>query len=224
MKRVSSYAFVLLLIMMISCNKDDDSEIENQPTVPDNSYIPLQQGNYWIYEHYKIDTAGNETLMDVYDSLFISGSTIIQSNTYFIFEGTWMSGTEVTDTVYQLRDSLGYFVDPAGWIHFSTDNFTDILATLTYEINGDTLYESWYKMETDPAQVSVGAGTFATVNYKGTILTHNPSPGVEDYRYKDRLYSENVGQVLDTYFYLGSPIRFERRLKTYYVDENSNNQ
>ena len=222
MKRVKILGIAVLILTLASCNKNDDNNSDNTQLVPwDAGYIPFYPGNYWVYEQYKIDTLGNETLLNTYDSVVITGTTNINGIPYLVFEGIWMSGPDLVDTVYMLRDSLGYYVDPSGWIYFSDENFTDTLASSTLIINGDTLYESWYKMESEPQIVSVPAGTFDVLNYRGTIHTINPNPHVADIRYKDKLYSKNVGQVLDTYFYLGSPDRFERRLKHYFVDQRS---
>lgn len=223
MKRVLLLFAVATFLVLASCSKNDNESGGSQPTDPDYGYIPFYPGNYWIYEHFKIDSLGNETLQDVYDSVVITGTTTINSLSYYVFQGTFMSGVNDLDTVMILRDSAGYYVDPSGNIHMADNNFTDTLSYTAFTNNntGDTLYQSWYKMEEEPGQATVEAGVFETVNYMGTILTHNPAPGVDSIRYKDQLYSRNSGQVLDTYFYLGAPLLFERRLIKYYVDENS---
>ncbi len=222
MKRVNVFIITVLILILASCSKNENNNSNTSLVIPDAGYIPFYPGNYWVYEHYKIDSLGNETFLETYDSVAITGTEMVNGIPYLVFEGTWMSGLELMDTVYLLRDSLGYYVDPSGWIHCTDQNFTDTLETFAMVVsNNDTLYEVWYKMLSEPQIISVPAGEFEALNYQGTIYTHNPNQGVPDIRYKDRYYSNNVGLVLDTYFYLGSPYKMERRLKHYYVDKGS---
>lgn len=220
MKKVKILVILVLALMAGSCSKDNNNN--NTSIVPaDFGYIPFYPGNYWVYEQYKIDTLGNETLLDTYDSVAITGTKNVAGITYLVFEGTWPMGQNNSDTVLLLADSIGYYVDPTGWIHFSESNFVDTLASSTYVVNGDTLYESCYKMQNGPQSVTVPAGTFYVLTYLGTIHISNPAPYVPEVRYKDKLYARNVGLVRDTYYYLSSPDRYERRLKKYYVDRRS---
>lgn len=222
MKRVNFLMIAALILVFFSCSENDDDMGSTQLVALDAGYIPFYPGNYWVYEQYRIDTLGNETILDTYDSVFISRIEVVNGIQYFVFEGTWMSSPDSIDNLFALRDSAGYFVDPSGTIYFTDQNFTDTLETFTFVIsNGDTLYESWYKMESEPQTISVPAGEFEALNYHGTIHTIYPNPQVPAIRYKDKLYSKNVGLVLDNYFYLGSPNRFERRLKHYYIDQQS---
>lgn len=222
MKRVNFLMIVALMFAFFSCSEKDDDTGSTQLVTPEAGYIPFYPGNYWVYDQYKIDTLGNETLLNTYDSVFISGIEVVNGIQYFVFESTWMSGPDLTDTLYLLRDSAGYYVDPTGWIHFTDQNFTDTLETYSMVTpNGDTLYDSWYKMLEEPQIISVPAGEFEALNYQGTIYTHVPSQGVPYTRYKDRYFTNDIGIVFDTYFYLGSPLRMERRLKHYYIDQQS---
>ena len=209
-------------LVLFSCDRTDDNP--SSPSVSWGAgYIPVYPGNYWIYEHYRIDTLGNEILQNDYDSIVVTGTTLQGGKSYIVFEGNWMSGSSGLDTVLMLRDSSGYYVDPGGRIHFSYVNFDDTLHTYLGLNNntGDTLYDSWYKMEQEPQWVVVPAGTYEALSCRGTILTYHPNFGVPPLRYTDEMYSKNVGMVLDTYYYLGSPVRFERRLKRYQVSDLS---
>lgn len=223
MKRVLLLITLASAIVFASCSKKDNGSDNIEIVDPDYGYIPFYPGNYWVYEQFSIDTLGNETLLNEYDSVVITGTATVNSKSYIVFEGTFLSGPNEVDTILLLRDSSGYYVDPSGNIHMANNNFTDTLSFYTFTNNntGDTLYQSWYTLEKEPSEISVGAGVFPTINFRGSILTFNPNPGVDDIRYKNRLYSHNVGLVLDTYFFLGSPKRFERRLARYHVDKNS---
>lgn len=222
MKKVKLFVVAAAILTLFSCDKNsDDPSMSSGPWGA--GYIPVYPGNYWIYGHYHIDTLGNETLSNVYDSVVITGTASVGGHSYIVFMGTWMSGIDVVDTVMMIRDSLGYYVDPLGKIHFSYINFSDTLHTLVSLNNhtGDTLCELSYKMEKDPKWVTVPAGTFESLNYLGTVYTNDPNPNVPVYRYMDELYSKGTGLVLKTYYYLGSPLRFERRLVRYHVSDQS---
>ncbi len=223
MKRVQILIIAALFITFASCSKDDDKNGDTILTAPEAGYIPFYPGNYWVYEQYRIDTLGNETLLNHYDSIVITGTTVIDGKSYYVFEGTWMSGSLAMDTLNMLRDSSGYYLSPSGNVNFTDQNFTDTLHTYTVVNNhtGDTLFQAWYKMESQPQMITVPSGEFEALNYLGTIYTHNPNQGVQEIRYTDRYFTKNVGMIFDTYYYIGSPNRMERRLKHYYVNENS---
>jgi hypothetical protein len=206
-------------LTILSCNRSDDET--TTPAGPwGANYLPAYPGNYWVYGHYRIDTLGNETLQNTYDSLAVTGKASIDGQHYIVFEGTWMSGPDPMDTVMLLRDSAGCYVDPDGVIHFSYMNFTDTLHTHYGVFNaGDTLFAVWKKMENEPQWVKVDAGSFEALNYKETVFTYEPNTGVPAFRHENTLFSKHVGMILDTYHYLGSPVRFERRLLRYHVSD-----
>ena len=206
----------LVIILFTSCEKDDSPTINY--SAEETDYLPLGIGNYWIYKHYDIDSLGNETERDIIDSVIINRDTIINNNQYFILEGTNypFSGSAwgVKDI---LRDSSGYIVDEKGQIRFSVDNFSDTLDSKVGVFNDDTLYTLTYQMEIVTNPVTIPAGEFEVLNFKGTITTPQQIPGTKNPRFLDNLYSNNVGKVLETYFYLHSPIISEKRLIRYHI-------
>jgi hypothetical protein len=48
------------LAILTSCQKNDENPLQKKSV-----YLPLEIGNYWVYEHYKIDTLGNETKLSL---------------------------------------------------------------------------------------------------------------------------------------------------------------
>ena len=93
-----------------------------------------------------------------------------ESSWYYVFEGTnypWSGGQ--WKVINMLRDSSGYLVDVHGIIRFAPDNFTEVLASKTEIHSGDTLYTLTYKMEAVHDEVTVPAGKFRVLNYKGTV-------------------------------------------------------
>jgi hypothetical protein len=65
--------------------------------------------------------------------------------------------------------------------------------------------------------ITVPAGTFEVLNYKGTVVTSMNTPGVKYPRYLNCYYAEGVGKILYTYFYVLSPNIYEKRLLRYYI-------
>jgi len=206
----------IAIAILTSCQKEDDS---GESRI---NYTPLEIGNYWIYQHYSIDSIGNETETTMIDSVVITKDTIINGNKYFILEGTnkpLNGGKWVVIDI--LRDSLGYLINNKGQIQFAENNFSDTLAkrVMVNNHNGDTIYTLTYKMEKPNNSVTIPAGTFDVLNYKGTVITVYDIPGVKNPRYINKFYSDKVGKILDTYFYIHGPLIYEKRLLRYYIQE-----
>ena len=39
--------------------------------------MPLDIGNYWVYETFRVDTNGTELMLNFHDSMVVTGDTII---------------------------------------------------------------------------------------------------------------------------------------------------
>lgn len=209
----------LMITLFASCEKDDLNST-NDPAEKTN-YLPLDVGNYWIYKHFDIDSLGNETEINKTDSIVIRRDTIINNNQYFILEGTnYPFNGGHWGIIDILRDSSGYLVNEKGQIKFSKDNFTDILASKIEVFENDTLYTLTYQMEKMTNPVTVPAGEFEVLNFKGTVLTHQQFKGTKNPRFLNNLYSNNVGKILQTYFFLSSPNFSEKRLVRYNIKKD----
>jgi hypothetical protein len=132
---------------------------------------------------------------------------------YFVLEGTqypYLNGS--WGIVDILRDSSGYLVNAKGQVKFAVDNFTDILSSREEIFEGDTLYSVFYIMEKIPGPVTVAAGTFDVLNFKGTVDTPFKYTNVEYPRYLNNYYANEVGKILSTTFFLSSAAKTEKRL------------
>jgi hypothetical protein len=204
-----------LAFALLSCEKQSDSSL----TEPSNSYLPLQIGNYWVYQHVRIDSLNQETLLPQTDSVIVDRDTLINDHSYFILEGTnYPFNSDRWGIVDILRDSMGYLVDQTGRIKFSDSNFSDILDSKIEVIEMDTLYSLSYKMETEDNPYTVPAGVFEVLNYKGTVVSHQELPGRENPRYLHTRYSPGVGKVMQSYFYFYSPYVIEKQLIRYHIN------
>jgi len=205
-----------MVALFASCDKEDSNPIIEP--IDKANYFPLEIGNYWIYEHFDLDSLGNETERNRTDSVILSRDTIINGNQYFILEGTnYPFNGGRWGIVDILRDSSGYIVNEKGQIRFSADNFSDTLASKVEVFNDDTLYTLTYQMEIVSNPVTVPAGEFEVLNFKGTVTTPQKIPRTQNPRFMDNLYSKNVGKVLQSYFYLHSPFISEKRLVRYNI-------
>lgn len=57
-------------------------------------------------------------------------------------------------------------------------------------------------MEIVSNPVSLLAGEFEVLNFKGMVTTPQQIPGTQSPRFMDNLYSKNIGKVLQSYFHL----------------------
>jgi hypothetical protein len=209
-------ALIMAVSFMSSCKKEDDIKTKI-------GYFPLSIGNYWIYQEFMIDTSGNEIANSKLDSVIIKRDTIINDKKYFVFEGTNYPFTARGNwgIVDILRDSSGYIVNQNGTVLFTRDNFTDTIAyhAVTDMENGDTLVLMTYQMDKMNKIITVPAGSFDALNYRGTVTTSMNTPGIKYPRYLNIYYADGVGKILYTYFYVQSPTIYEKRLVRYYVNE-----
>ncbi|MBA7563039.1 hypothetical protein ES708_04692 [subsurface metagenome] len=210
----------ITVAILISCGKEDDSPLD--PDLDSNlNYMPLEIGNYWVYQHFDIDALGNETALSRIDSVIITRDTIISLKRYFILEGTnYPYIPREWGIVDMLRDSSGYLVNHEGHIRFAEDNFTDTLVSKIEIIGEDTLYTLTYKMEKPDHPITVPCGTYNVLNFRGTVYTPEKIPGIENPRYMNTYFADGTGKVLSTYFYLTRLSISEKRLIRYRIIEN----
>jgi hypothetical protein len=209
MKKLSLLS--ILFVFLWSCNKDDD------PT-GSKDYFPLAVGNYWVYDHYSIDEDGVETKFPANDSLSITRDTVIRNQTYFVLEGIDFSTNEWK--IVEIRDSSNYLVDSNGKVLFARNDFENILSTSSIENKGEIICTTTYKMEKVSENISVPAGSFEVLNFKGTVTVTNPSEfGVDYPRYLNNYFAKNVGKILQTYIFISSPGHMERRLVRFHIED-----
>jgi len=229
MKKSIYFAVIALVLLFVSaCQTDNNPSKVTYPV-----YLPMSVGNYWIYQHYKIDSLGNETVTNLFDSLVITKDTFINGNKYYVF-----GGVQATPTFSDiLRDSLGYIVTQKGEKIFSSINFTDTINSFHYFINilddnhedSIEIYSIKLKMQITPQQQIVPAGTFTTLMAHGMVKcywfyydnTWNRTATVSID--KNRYFAQNVGIIVDTYRWYNQiqteKSKYEKRLIRYHVAE-----
>jgi hypothetical protein len=223
MKSKNLLMLIASCTLIISCEKDkDDDDTTPAPPAPATypDYAQLQVGNYWIYEHYNTDSAGNGTATGILDSCFVEKDTIINGNTYYkIRRPNLFSIYDITE---YLRDSLSYTVDPWGNIVFSSQDFWSVFHE-SYSINNnnnnDTIYRRVRQMADINGTTVVPAGTFTTLNAKTTYYMYGAWAFNGAERPMHKKYAQGVGLVLETLpFFASSAMYIERRLVRFHIN------
>lgn len=217
MRKLVAIAFVVITIS--SCQKHDPAPDE---TSLKSVYLPLTVGNYWIYEHFEVESNGNETKLSFQDSLVITKDTLINGYKYFVLEGVKYPFTNQWSVIDIIRDSSKYLVNHDGKTLFSENNFTDTLYQFVDLFNNvDTVYSVFYMMQKPDNSVTVSAGTFDVLNFNGFLKLFYPSNTGVDIVYENlkTYYAPGVGRVLISYkWYSNREKKIERRLVRYRAD------
>ena len=201
-------------ILFISC-KDDDANNSQEPVIPNDllqvEFLPFAVGNYWVYEVYKVDALGNETLLDFQDTIRITGEAARDGEIYYTFLD---NNFDFGERVYSVRDSSGFLVDIEGTILFSDSVFDEVLRTDI--INPIQIV---YTMDGEEVEVSAPAGDFDCLNFTGMYNEIDPD---SDYpiRILNNFYSAEIGLVSsNTFFFSDTENSFERRLLEFNIEE-----
>jgi hypothetical protein len=218
MKNVAIFLSVLVLsIMIYSCKKEKNAESTTYP-----NYVRFNAGSYWIYRQFVVDSSGNATPTNYYDSCFVEKDTLINGQTFFKYYRPVPYNTPYESGYMYLRDSLHYIVGPNGFILFSSQDFQTIFDSHYYIIPdspNDTMCHVITKMEDKNVPVSTPAGTFITSDYRKTYTMYPKWAIAGNPRYIHTRYAVNIGIVTETFpFFTADPNYIERRLLRYHIN------
>jgi hypothetical protein len=173
----------------------------------------LEEGNYWIYDIYKVFPSGLEERVGR-DSVFVSGDSTINNKIYSVLNyGRAYSNQRFRSL---LRDSLQYLVNNFGTIHLSLTAPESTNFKKQYHIvNKDTIAVTKYKPK--QLNVSVPVGQFEAFAMEGTFKALKALPNVISPRVFYTAYASNIGRVYESYFLSQSDYFFEERLVRYRV-------
>jgi len=224
--------FATLLMATTSCQKKKMLEPAITSITPADTpvntkhyddYMALRPGNYWVYNYYELDSINGEAHPEgAYDSVYVGRDTVINFRKYHrcIDVGFNIKGCTTT----YLRDSLSYTVNHAGYVMFSSEDFTNLFRSETNlpnpgcydDMDGDTLQVT-EKMGLRNETTVVDAGTFTTSAFRRIHRYAAPfSPA--RIRSVDYRYAKNIGLVRQTVgIDQNGPTVFEKRLVRYHV-------
>lgn len=209
---------IVALALFSACEKDEQN-VEPETVYPD--YACLKVGNYWIYEHFTVDTLGEATPLNKFDSCYVVKDTVINGETYAKMFRPYpyqMAPDIPNQSLFYLRDSLHYIVDHKGIIKFSSEDFLTVFQTHYNLLNsGDTLYTAAAKMDDINQRTIVPAGEYSTMNYK-TIYKLKPGFTQFTEKVSNMKYAKDVGVVVETLpMFASVPTKNERWLVRYHV-------
>lgn len=211
---------ISIITMMSACKKNKETETATPAPAPAATnypgYQPMKVGNYWIYQQFDVDTFGNATPRNVFDSCYVEKDTIINSQTYFkVVRPTFFYSYNQG----YLRDSLHYIVDNLGRTLFSSQDFTTIFDSHYGFAASDTVFLCTRQMADSNMIVTTPAGTFTTLNFKTTYAMYPHWSVNGNPRFMHTRYAENVGIVAETIpFSVGDPNYIEVRLVSYHLN------
>lgn len=220
MRKFIYLSSVFALLIAVSCNKEEPQDIQVTTPVPPiyvPNYMPLEIGNYWVYEIYKIENH-QETIWDHIDSIAIVGDTIIRNERYFQFGGE-------TPPLFQskwkiLRDSSTYIVDEDGGIFFTLQDIGDVFYNRTEYFNeGDTVFNMQCHVAPNEESINIPAGDFNAMNKITDFITFPQSSTADSIKYRsiNSYFIDGVGQSTNSIFYASSNFHWEKRLIRYHI-------
>lgn len=207
--------FLALSCLLFACKKDENKDTPDVFSGFD--YLPLDSGNYWIYEWYEVSSTGysskvnwrNDTAVAVGDT-FINGLLFkkLARNSY---------GSANYSTNYY-RDSAGILLGITGIPFISSDAGFD---TLHVSCNVVVPWQCViYIMNHTRHDRIVPAGSFSVIDKKtGYIDNADKFCNGQNIRYTTQNYAKGVGMITDQVFYLSDATcrYYEARLVKYYV-------
>ncbi len=174
-----------------------------------------------MYNTYIIDSLKNEELVSEYDTIKITGDTLVNGEEYMIFYGKHNAVSANSGSFERLyRDSLEYIIDLEGKIIFSQKNFTNTLYSFYQLAGNDTMFHAYAKMEIAQKEINLQAGNFDSVlNYHFSVINWEIDNKWE--KSNDYLYAPNVGKILWQFFYYSQYYNiksyYEVRLVDYHI-------
>jgi hypothetical protein len=193
-----------------------------QPAEVYADYSPLVTGNYWIYERLQVYPSGSVTNTGETDSTYIEKDTTIRNSTFYKLRRTNFAQGKKEYLI--MRDSLHYIIDHRNKILFSSKDFGTLFEH-SYNIlsPGDTVYETYSRMNDRDLVFKTKAGSFITSSLQTTIKLYpgHYGPNTVNPRMMNSRYAEGVGLVSETEpLFLGQDYSVEKRLIRFHINKN----
>ena len=192
----------------MSCS-DDEASLQ-----PSDNYTPMAIGNYWVYQT-NITKLDGTAVSSAIDSVVISGDSIIDGNNYYVFEGTNFISNDWRILALRRVDGDN-LVDPEGLTHFSSTNFSDTLYRYRIEPDNDKWISVDYQMNNPIDQITVPAGSFDVLDFRGVVQTNISTPYPLP-KFAHNYRASDVGLVLRNTFAFTTGYIVEERLMRYSI-------
>lgn len=197
-------SIVLLSLSTLAACQREDEVVAPLPEPPTQSleieaFSNLAVGNYWVYQRYRVDSIDNVAQVLGLDSLFISGDSMVNGETYYVVHRNVIA----PQWTYLWRDSAGYMVTPEHEVVFCTDPLDQLIYT---EVEGPVGVELDYTVYSTPESITVAAGTFSTLKMQAEITSIGGFPEMADWRRPRSYWAEDVGRVRYYEFFAFNPL------------------
>ncbi len=204
------YAIILLLmISFCSCEEGLFHIGENKAA----DYMPLQIGNYWIYE--TSSELPDGTILSSYDTIRIDKDTILGGKTYSILEGSKFGKNYKA----LLRTERQLLITAQDQILLDCQDKGSPLLDSAFIQNGDTIYTVQYNTTKWPEDntLNLPVGSYKDIFLQTRIFSlFQPHEGINETPLTaTAYYAKNVGLVRDQFFYLNSGLSVLIELREY---------
>jgi len=203
---------IALLFASVACKKDETSDpVPVKSSVLD--YMPLQVGNYWIYETFRCDSGEVNCTSKSIDTSRIIKDTLINDKKYFKLIGNYHL---FVDPLY-IRDSGDYLVDHNGKVLFThTDSLQIFNENVVTGLGDDTVFYYYDKLISQNIQVSVEAGIFDCMDMRTSLFR-----ALDDFQIEHQghnYYAKNVGLIKQSVFWAIGLDVYKRELIGYHLE------
>jgi hypothetical protein len=213
------YLLLFLILVIISCKKEtiviiDPLDIDNKPS----EYFPMEVGNFWVYESYKVSDNQEEFLR--FDTVSIIKDTIVGADKFYFFEKSSASSLISFSEVLGVKNH--HIVDENG-ITFLSSIHNDTLALSQFG-GGNLSLLTWINTEYEMPEIRVPLGNFNSnevemidkvieVNFSNEPVSPNNPRRFHNY------FVKNIGMIWsETAFVSNTDILFVSKLKEYHLN------
>ena len=214
--------FILAILIFHSCKKEniiiiDPLELEEKPS----DYLPMEVGNYWIYETFQVEENGDEFSVDL-DTMTIIRDTLIGADRFFIFHHTSQGSFTFTHLLPQFLGLKNDHVVNADGTTFLSLRHNDTLQVASFGILEDLEIITMMSTENNKF-IEVPAGDFETEIIDKQIWVTGPQ--VTEPFIQHEYYKKNVGIIWKEIVFLSidnnnitGRVGFVLKLKEYHLN------
>ncbi|MBF0695380.1 MAG: hypothetical protein IR153_10035 [Flavobacterium sp.] len=223
-KIIKISCFLVLGLIIISCNPDDNSVIQT-----DEFIFNINSGNKWVYKHYNSpNDSGPFTFTGAIDSIEIVGTEVIQGYTFAIKNTRKFHGNQLSQNDYSyLRvNSLGHLVqitdiENIGLISDTTGFVLhpgiDANYTYNYDVNGDPNIGNVEFHLGSPITINIEEEQYLVSPFLGLFTPSENSPQLVS-KTVGEYYASNIGMIKGITKLVVGDITSEYRLVSYEVN------
>lgn len=218
MRESSLLVLAVALCALSACQKNSAEDTAPQlPTsapalAPISTYSLLDSGNYWVYQHYKVDST--DAILEIMgvDSFWVAGDSVLGGETWTVVRRRTNGGS---NSVFLWRDSLDYLINSMHDVLFCSEPL-DMVISSVYQGPYGVIID--YTVHSEPVAVTVAAGTFDANMMRAEYTSIGGYPEVPDWKRLRSYWAENVGRVRYYLFYGSTPFGYRYDLTNYQVN------